>query len=178
MIIETLKRSRPRIFTASLCLIVLGLTGCMSANVRRVQIGRVTAYAHLTKGVASYHEIEIQEPAAVGAPGVLLQLPNGRVLDRKSFTYDTLKQAGLISPEGQDYQPGNTYSNELSRYGLSFFFLNGRLMLLRLSETTGPGPAVGIAGERSKQFYHLPMTEDELHRLFGRPDRSKDEFRI
>ena len=165
------------IVVTGLCLMALGLAGCMSPNLRHVQFARVAAHANLTKGVASYYEIEIDKPATTGAPLLVLELPNGQVLDRKSFTYEALKQAGFTSSETEDFQPGKTYSHELSRYGATFYFNYGVLMVLRISTpTTGPG--LGFAGERSKQFYHLPLTQEELQRLFGRPDKTKDEFRI
>jgi hypothetical protein len=174
--LRNMKTHLRRRLMAFVWLTALGMTGCMTPNTREVNIGSVTARAHLREGVASYYQIEIRRPTAALAPSLLLKLPDGRILDRKSFTYPALKQAGFLGPEGGDFNPNNPYSHELSRYGVSFFFNQGTLVLMRISETTGP--VASIAGERAKIFRTLPFSQEILEKLFGRPEKTSDKFQL
>jgi hypothetical protein len=168
-------RVHPRwILAASICWMALSLCGCMSANTRHAQFGRVSATAHLTKGVPTYNTLEVYEPLDVLTPQIWLRLPDGRVLDRKWFIYSTLKQAGFTGSDEKDFTPSSIYTHELSRYGVTFFFAYGTLKMIRLSTTTGP--AANIARENSQLFYTMPMTQEQLEQLFGRPEKQSDKF--
>ncbi len=164
------------ILLTGLCLSALCLTGCASTSIRTTDIGCVSARAHLDKGVATYYEIEINQPVDASAPPMLLRLPSGFVISRKSFTYVALKKAGFVGMDERDYQPGSQYTHELKRYGASFLFSNGALVTLRLSQT--PGEAVGIARDHGKRFYTLPMSQQEIEELFGHPDKVSDGFSL
>jgi hypothetical protein len=161
---------------AGLGFTALCLTGCVSPNTREVNIGLVSARAHLREGKATYYQIELRKPMDAAAPRILLQLPDGKIIDRTSFSYPALQRAGFISSAGGDYNPANAYSYELSRYGASFFFNEGTLVLIRLSQTTGP--TVSIAGERKKLFRTLPFSQEDLEKLFGRPDKTSERYQF
>jgi hypothetical protein len=152
------------------------MTGCLSPKTRYTDIGNVSARARLQEGIASYYQIEISRPTDALAPRIWLRLPNGKIIDRTWFTYTALKQAGFVGFDERDNQPGNNYSHELKRYGASFLFDNGTLIMLRLSQTTGD--VVGISREHGKQFKSLPLSQEELEQLFGHPDRISDKSRL
>ncbi|MFO1476519.1 MAG: hypothetical protein U1F98_07700 [Verrucomicrobiota bacterium] len=156
-------------------LAILAAAGC--ANSRTTEIGRVSARAHLTKDVASYYEIDIRRPTEIGAPRIILRLPSGQVIERKAFNYTALSKAGFIDGgDEHDFQPSKGYMNALSRYGASFFFNNGEMVYMRLFQISGP--AVAVAREGTKNFYTLPLTQEQLEQVFGRPDDSSDGLRI
>jgi hypothetical protein len=161
---------------AGLFVVALGATGCMTPNTREVEIGMVSARARLVEGKATFYELEIHKPMADTAPRILLQLPDGKIIDRTGFSYLALKQAGFLGEEGNDYNPSNVYSHQLSRYGASFFYNQGTLMMIRISQTAGP--SVSFAGERKKIFRTLPLTQEELEKLFGRPDKTADSYNL
>jgi hypothetical protein len=166
---------RPRI--AVLCVVAALLAGCLFSNTKYTNIGNVEAQAYIHEdNVPSYYEITIRQPLDPSAPRLLLKLPTGKVIDRRSFNYDALLKAGLLSDPKQDYQPDKDYSHLLSRWGLYFFFSNGELIRFRMMKSTGT--LVGIGREGSKQFYTLPMTDKELEALFGHPDDSSTGFRL
>ncbi len=161
---------------AGLFLVALGVTGCMTPNTREVEIGLVSARARLVEGKASFYEIDIRKPMADTAPRILLQLPDGRTIDRTGFTYLNLKQLGFLGEEGNDYNPGKAYSHQLSRYGASFYFNQGTLLLIRITQTDGP--QISFAGERKPIYRSLPLTQEELEKLFGRPDKLDDSYKL
>ena len=166
---------RAAVFCLALALALVA--GCLFPNTRYTTIGNVSARAYIhDKNVPSYYEISIREPLDPNAPRIILKLPNGKILDRRSFTYLALQQAGLLGNPEQEYQPDKDYSHVISRWGLSFFFSNGELIRLRMEQSTGT--LVGIAREGSKKFYTLPMTEQELQQVFGHPDDSSTGFRL
>jgi hypothetical protein len=159
-----------------LFLAALGVTGCMTPNIREVNIGQVSALARLREGKATYYQIEIRKPMNATAPHILLELPDGKIIDRTSFNYPALKKAGFMSPSEGDFNPGKAYSHELSRYGVSFFFNEGTLMLIRITQTTDVN--VGIAGVRKKEFKTLPFTQEDLEKIFGRPDKTAEGYQL
>jgi hypothetical protein len=165
-----------RRLVAGLCFASLCLTGCVSPTIRQSDFGLVSARAHLAEGKASYYQIEIRKPTDAAAPRLLFQLPNGRIIDRTSFSYTALKQAGFMALEENDANLVNNYSYGLSRYGASFFFNEGTLVLIRLSQSTGP--AIGIAGERRKEFHPLPFSQQDLERLFGKPEKTAEGYHL
>jgi hypothetical protein len=171
-----MKSLRQNRLLAGVCFLALGLTGCVTSNYRSADIGMVTAHAHLKDGKATYYQLDLHRPTDAAAPRILLQLPNGKTLDRSLFTYAALKQAGFMGTDSQDFDPSKPYSHELSRYGVSFFFNHGSLVLIRMTQTTGP--SVAIAGERKKIFRTLPFAEEDLEKLFGKPDKVTDTFRL
>src|SRR5262245_14967383 len=168
---------RPQwILAVSACWMALGLCGCVSPNTRHAQFGRVAANAHLEKGTPTYNELEIYEPLDVLTPQIWLRLPDGRVLDKKWFSYATLKQAGFTGSDEKDFEPGSIYTHELSRYGVSFFFSYGTLKMIRLSKTQGP--AVSFGRENGTLFYTMPLTQEQLEQLFGHPEKVSDKFEL
>lgn len=163
-----------RLWATGIGLAALCLAGCISANTRYAEIGHVSAIAHLDKGSASYREIDIDQPMEASAPRLCLRLPNGRIVTRASFSYEALKKAGFEDIEQKD-QTLN-YSYALTRYGASFFYFNGDLVSIKLSETkTEP---IGVSREGMKQFYTLPLSQDQIERLFGRPEKVSDKYRL
>lgn len=156
---------------AALC-----LAGCVSNNTRIADIGCVTARAHLDKGVASYNQIEIANPLDEHAPKVWLRLPDGKIIDRPWFTFGNLQAAGFVNVADKEYQPGSVYDHELTAYGASFLFTGGTIALLRVIET--PDKKIGICLEHGKKFFTLPMTQQELEQLFGKPDKISDKWRL
>ena len=164
---SAVSRTRRGLITG-LCLSVFGLAGCAS-HTRYADIGAVTARAEVKDGVAAYNEIKITGPTDPNAPRISLKLPNGQIIERKSFTYVALKKAGFEEVEGDAQQPSTSYDYKLSRYGAFFVFFNGRLVEMYLSKTVNTG--VEIGHERSKKFYALPLTQAQLEELFGHPEK-------
>jgi len=170
-----LRQIRPGL--AALSLLAALLAGCLFPNTKYTQIGPVSARAYIHDNNApSYYEITIREPLDPSAPRILFKLPTGKIIDRRSFTYLALQQAGLIGNPQQEYQLDKDYSHVLSRWGLSFYFNNGELIRLRMEESTGT--LVGIGREGSKKFFTLPMTDQELAQVFGHPDDTSTGFRL
>ena len=162
---------------AALCVVIVWMAGCVFPNTRYTSIGNVSARAYIhDNNVPSYYEITIRQPLDSNAPRILLKLPTGKILDRRSYNYVALQQAGLIGNPEQEYQLDKDYSHVLSRWGVSFFFNNGELIRLRLEQSTGT--LVGIAREGSKKFFTLPMTQQDLEQVFGHPDDSSTGFRL
>jgi hypothetical protein len=161
---------------AGLCTAALCLTGCVSPNIREADIGSVSARAHLIDGKASYYQIEIRHPTDAAAPHILFQLPDGQIIERTSFSYAALKKAGFVELEPRDLDPVKNLSYGLSRYGTSFFYNEGTLVLIRLSQAAGP--TVAIAGERKKVFRTLPLSQEDLERLFGKPDKTLEGYHL
>ncbi len=160
------------ILVAGLCVLTLCLSGCLSPNLRYTDIGQVSARAHLRKGVASYYEIEIKRPTDASAPQFSIQLPDGQIIQHTSLTYDALKQAGFRDFH-RDYQP--QYSRELTGYGVSFHFSDDTLLLIRFGDVSRiGGDGAGIGREGVKQFYTLPLTQEDLESIFGHPDEISD----
>lgn len=160
------------ILVTGLCLLGLCLSGCLSPNLRYTDIGQVSARAHLRKGVASYYEIEIKRPTDGSAPRISIQLASGQIIQRTSFTYDSLKQAGFRDLQ-RDYQ--KQYSHELGGHGVSFHFCHETLMLVRLGDVSQIGGSrVGIGRDDGKHFYLLPLSQEELESIFGHPDKISD----
>jgi hypothetical protein len=160
------------ILVTGLSLFGLCLSGCLSPNLRYTDIGQVSAHAHLRKGVASYYEIEIKRPTDASAPRFSIQLPSGQIIQRTSFTYDSLKQAGFLDFH-RDYQ--KQYSHELTGHGVSFHFSDDTLMLVRLGDVSQiGGGGVGIGREDGKHFYLLPLSQEDLESTFGHPDKISD----
>jgi hypothetical protein len=163
-------------FPLLLCFTVLTLAGCVFRNSRQTEFGPVSARAHLTKGVASYYEINIRRPNEPSAPRIWIRLPDGKVIDRKSFNYTALSKLGFLDSSAHDFQPDKEYMNALSRYGASFFFNNGELISMHLF--VADGNLVGIARAGTNQFRSLPLTQQELEQIFGRPDDTSEGFHL
>lgn len=166
---------RARVVAAAVCLAVLCLAGCKS-NTRLTDIGLVSAKARLKDGVASYYQVEIGQPLDPHAPRIWLKLPEGKIIDRPWFNFNFLQQAGFVNAPDKEYQPGSPYSQELVRSGVAFCFSYGTLELIRFTETAGT--PVGIGLEHGKEFYSLPLSQQQLEKLFGKPDRMSDKFHL
>jgi hypothetical protein len=160
--------------TIGLGLILSCLTGCASLTVREAKLGTVTAHAQVEKKIPSYFEIEIEKPLDDSAPRLWIKMPNGKIIDRAWFNYANLKLAGFQSFPEKDYQPGARFTQELTRYGASFFFDLGSLKMIRFTQTTGD--SVSLAREKGKDFYKLPLTQEQLEQLFGKPDAVSDKM--
>jgi hypothetical protein len=148
----------------------IGAAGCKST--RTSEYGYVSATAVLRKGVPTYEQLEIRQPKGRLAPTVWLKLPDGRVIDRTWFDYYHLHQAGFYSAPDEEYQPANRYSQEFTRYGVSFCFFNGALEVLRISQTQGDQAAFSF--DRGTNFFTMPLTQDQLDKLLGKPDKVSD----
>jgi hypothetical protein len=151
-----------------LCLAVFGLVGCAS-HTRYADIGCVTARGEEKDGLVAYNDIKIVGPTDPAAPRISLKLPNGQVVERRSFTYVALKKVGFEDIQGDVQQPSSSYDYVLDRYGAHFVFFNGRLVEMYLTKT--PSTGVGIGRERSKSFYHLPLNQKQFDELFGHPEK-------
>ncbi len=169
-------RRAPRVVAAGVCLAALCVAGCMSPNTRTTEIGKVSAYARLKDGVASYYQVEIGQPLDPHAPRIWFKLPEGKIIDRPWFVFKYLEQAGFVNLPDKEYQPGSPYSHELTRSGVAFCFSYGTLEMIRLTETAGI--PVGIGLEHGKEFYTLPLSQEQLEKLFGKPDRMSDKFHL
>ena len=160
------------VLVVCLCLLAFCLAGCLAPNLRYADIGQVSARAHLRKGVASYYQIEIKQPTDASAPQFSIRLPHGKILQRSFFTYDALKQAGFRDLH-RDYK--SQYSHELTGHGVSFCFSDDRLMLIRMSDVSRiGGDGAGIGREDGNRFYSLPLSQEDLETLFGRPNKIAD----
>jgi hypothetical protein len=158
--------------------IALCLAGCASVKYREAQVGPVTARADLVNGVASYYDIEVARPAEAQAPKLWLKLPTGQIIDQRWFAYNYLKKAGFVGEDSKDFQPGKSYTHELSRYGASFYFNMGALVSMRLTKTSGTATGISLARENSNEFFSLPLTQEQFEKVFGRPDRMSDGFHL
>jgi len=98
------------------------------------------------------------------------------VVDRKSLTYVTLKKAGFEEVHGDPQEPSSTYNYGLAKYGITCVFFNGTLTTLRLSKTETTG--AGIGRERDKQFYPLPLTQQQFEQIFGHPEKASDKAHL
>jgi hypothetical protein len=148
---------------------------------RYTENGSMSARATLEKGVSPlYHEVKIIRPADDSAPRFCLRLPDGRIIGRASLTCDGLRQVGFEEIH-RDYRVGYydkklgktvDVSHEFSGQGVTFVFVGDALV--ELSLFTSERSAVGIGREDSEAFYTLPLTQADLERLFGHPDRISD----
>ena len=145
---------------------------------RYTEKGNVIARATLQKGVKTlYHEIKITRPTDASSVLFSLQMPNGKIIERASFTYDGLKQAGipdLHSDWQRQYYDDNLKTNlnvshEVRGRGIYCLFVGDTLVEMSLfTSTNNP---VGISGQKAKQFYKLPLTQEDFENIFGRPDK-------
>jgi hypothetical protein len=142
---------------------------------RYTLIGCVTARAAIQKGSPTlYDEVTITRPTLDSAPRFCLRLADGRIIQQKSLTYDGLKHAGFedVSRQqalyyddklGKDLQ----VSHEIAASGIACLFVDESLVEIRLVS----GGTVGVASEAEKQFYTLPLKQEDLEHVFGRPDK-------
>ncbi len=167
--------------TCFVVLCIVCLSGCIRPNMRYTETGSMSACATLQNGVLPlYHEVKIIRPADDSAPRLCLRLPDGRIIGRASLTCDGLRQVGFEESH-RDYRSqyydkklGKTFdvSHELGGHGVTFVFVGDELVELRLF--TSERSAIGIGREDTKTFYTFPLTQADLERLFGHPDRISD----
>jgi hypothetical protein len=173
-------RSFP-VLATGLCWIALGLSACVSPNMRYVGIGCVSARAHLRKNVRPlYHEVEITRPTSTAAPRLRFRLPGGQILEQTALTCDGLRRAGFEEkPDDfprQYYDPKLGTSFKVSHlfrgHGATFLFIDDTLVVVSFQMCGVEG--IGIGREDAKEFYSLPLTQEDLEHVFGHPDRIVD----
>jgi hypothetical protein len=172
---------------ALILILGLGLTGC--ANFRDSVMGNIRARSEIDAGAPpSYAELTITWPTDPSARPFSIRLPGGRILALEDLTYDRLKGTGFkdLSTLGKEtyFDLGEEKSYDVSHhvegFGVDFIFVGERLAEIyayaspasRLKDEAAFGSDSShgvIAG--SATFFGLPMTQEELRVVFGRPDR-------
>ena len=170
-----------RLFLMALCVIAGCVSGCIRPNMRYTEIGSVSARATLQKGVTPlYHEVKITRPTDVSAQRFCLRLPDGKIINQASLTYDGLKRAGVEDVKGYwqrkyyDTKLGMDLdvSHEVGASGIRCLFVGDTLV--EISLFTSSTNAVAVGREDTSQFYILPLTQADLEHIFGHPDKVSD----
>jgi hypothetical protein len=98
-------------------------------------------------------------------PPFCLRLANGQIFQLSAVTLDVVKCAGYTNVY-VDYRTNDYHTLSVSGPGAAFRFVNDMPVWIYLTSGT-----VGISREDAKRFYTLPLTQDDLERLFGHPDK-------
>jgi len=148
---------------------------------RYTTTGNVFARACLEKDAPPlYDYIKIKLPLNEKSLYFCLKMPDGQIVERTSMTCDGLQKAGFIDIY-RGYTAGyfdeNTkktldVSHELESHGATFLFVGDTLMEIRLYSRDVDGVAIGQ--KDMEKFYTLPLTQEALESIFGKPDKITD----
>jgi len=135
--------------------------------------------------IPCYYTVEIGQADHPyrGEPAVSLRLPDGTLIRTDRFNADLLREKSersIIDPPLRiDQQGWSKGIEEIRIGGYRFLVEGGKVVWFGVyawinHKNVEPAPVIGDA--EGSTFYQMPLTEAELTRLFGKPDRLSHDY--
>ena len=171
-------------YMSVLVIFLLCVTGCALPNQRLWYKANIKADG-LTKrkGNAIYHGIRIgtDEIPYDGRPTFAIRLPSGGVLSSDDFSEPKIRPIALALLKTGDSRITHDQSCGKSHYfieGVTFTYKQNQLVSIYISRLSASGKKyiTQIAKTTNETFWPLPISEENLTKIFGLPDKTNEYF--
>ena len=157
------------------------LASCFSSNFRTYTRGNFEAYGYIkSKDEILYHEIQIgtpQKPINV-LNKFSIKLNDGEKIVSSDFSLDFVSKHSASKHNLPEKDGWGSQAIQYYFDGFSFIFSENKLVSFSASRIMLPDkeivPEIGDA--EMKNFYKLPLSQQELEKLFGCPDEIHDKI--
>lgn len=168
-------------FVALATVFIFILASCFSSNFRIYKTDNIEAYGYIkSKNQILYNEIRIGTPQKLFNPQnkFSIKLNNGEKIISSEFSLDFIIKHAVSK---HYLTEKNGWGSSAIRYdldGFSFIFSDNKLVSFSASHILLPDkeivPEIGDA--EMKNFYKLPLSQQEIENLFGPPNKIYDRI--